>query len=1481
MSRLQDTGRRFDRILASERDLPSLPVPNVAALLFRPLGHRDERSEVILSHDGPALVRVSLRRLRFVAARTIGELRKKGIRPGTTVLLASVSGGNELFTALMFTALAAYGVRTLLPMFVETGPLEEWLDLAGCAAVIVPERDIVSLDGHDKEKSIVRDIKAAALRKGLPCYDPLADFGLREGLCLDIPDAATGAPGDPAAEEAIAATTSETETLVLTTSGSSGRSKLVVYEQGAFIRNCLSWQEAGFYAPDKLGGRGFTPLFTHSMGIRAFFNALWSGSPVCLINTEWFEEKPETVRFLLLRMMPEHVTGGPAVYNLLLELMRNFPEMKDRLRASLRTVVMSGARDEGRTAKAVRSALGLSLHNAFGMTETQQVLSTVLFEDATEDDRKSLGRPLPGVAVGLRKMPEEPGLYRLYVRSPFGCKSILGEAAGADVAGGFLDSGDIVRLADGDRLVYVGREALDFIKDGFGVKIPLASMREHYAALHGKAVHVEYFPMRDSPGLAALVFVGGGPGALAAATDKGLLGEFTRLVAGTNARLFKDLEPFEFRHRVVRRLAIVAGAVPRTRKGNVSRSGIEAGCRETIAGLIDPQSLPPGVESCGEDGRFASERFTRVLNPYVGNMLAGLRMDRSYHRAKKDSLFTFEEGREVEVLDLVGGYGTNLLGHNHGELKTAAAAFLEADDIPLADQASIQEHAAKLAEELATTVGETTGRDYGVLFASSGSEAVEMALHHAALEWRKKLEKMEQEELQRFAGEAGSRLALVWEENRKALCDVRLSVITLKNAFHGNSSGPRSLLGNDEQRDTFANITGLERIPVDDRSPDWKEELDRGLAGARVMLRRVAALNGSEGRLEEFAVSTVVAAIVEPVVGEGGVRTVDPEVLDDLGKFDFPLIIDEIQCGLGRTGSFLASLGAVGDYYLFGKALGGGIEKISAVVIDKKRFQEDFGKYYVSTFSNGGLAARVALKALSVIKHDRVPERAAAQGGKLLEKLNGVREAFPAVIEEVTGRGLMLGVRFRDLSRSDNITLRALTGRKVAGYLFASYLLRRFHIRVLPTLSAPNTLRVEPSAYITDEEIGRVAGAFEELARTIEERRIYELCLPLMDGDPFDDNKGKEARPGVLHARLDEPADGAVRVAFVAHFSRPAEELRIMEKDFARASDTGLRILFNRLQAVMEMRPFVLFSKNLFGGRIHFSFIVLPVDSAELERLHRLGKGRRVVAKVQEAVDMAARGGAAVIGLGGYASILSRNGLGLVEPEGTRIVTGNTLTAASGLRRLGEEIRKLRQGRAKLTLGIVGASGNIGAIVSAGLFKTNGLFGRAVLVDRKIAKLEAFAAGLDRGNFSGMLELATDLGPLRQCDVIAVATNTNDPIIFPHHIKEGAPVVIADVSIPSALAPGVARLPNVTTLPFASYVTLPDDPDFVISSHTPKGATFCCAGEAMLCGLGSLDVPLKGTITARAIEAVTAAAEKHGLFEKLGAIESFRSVRVS
>jgi acetylornithine/succinyldiaminopimelate/putrescine aminotransferase/predicted amino acid dehydrogenase/acyl-CoA synthetase (AMP-forming)/AMP-acid ligase II len=1466
----------FDRVLSAPLGLDEAEVRNLAQLLFRPLPGRDERSEVILGHDGPRLVRVSLPRLRFVASRIFEDFRRKDLRPGMTVLLANIPGNNELFLGLLFCVLAAYGVRTLVPMFMETAELEEWLDLCDCAAAILPEQDVGALEHHEKGKAVLRAVKETVLRRGLPCYDSLGDFRLRERLFGEMPGP-DGPAETPEVAAAIASTGLSTEALLVSTSGSSGKSKLAVYEQGAFIRSCLSWQKAGFFDGRKLGGRGFTPLLTHTMGVRAFFNALWTGSPVCLITTDWFEERPETVRYFLLQMRPEHVTGGPAVYQLLLELARNFPELKDALRACLKTVVLSGAPNNGRTAAEVASAFGLLLHNAFGMTETQQVLSTLLFNDPSDEDLASLGRPLPGVAVGLKRLPEGGERFRLFVKSPFGAARMLGETPSAGGVDGFLDSGDNVRLAAGDRLLYEGREGVDFFKDGFGVKIPLPSLARHYEALHRVAAHVEYLPLKDRPGLAALVFLeeplpGGGT-----AGDAAVRRRYSRLVAEINTHLSRTLEPFESRHRSIRRLALVAGPVPRTVKGGVSRSRIRADQAELIEILRDPQADGPGIETVGGDVD-APGTFTRFLNPYVGRMLSGLKLDVAYHRARKDSLFTFEDGREVEVLDLVGGYGGNLLGHANEDVKGAVVSFLAGDGVPLASQGSIQTGAGDLAEELADTVGGMTGRDYAVMFGSSGAEAVEIALHHAALEWRARVDKLEEEQFQHFGEAAGPTVSSVWRENRRALDGVPLRVIALKSAFHGNTSGPRSLQGHDEHRRMFGNITGLRRSVLDDQAPDWRERIGRLLEAAKVRVRTVVP--GVDGwRVEDAFLSTIVAAIAEPIIGEGGVRTVDPDVLRELGGHEFPLILDEIQCGLGRSGGFLASEGVAGDYYLFGKSLGGNVEKISAVLVDRKRFRNEIGKYYVSTFANGELAAQAARATLAVIRRDGVPERARVQGDRLVERLSDIQRRFPAVIAEITGRGLMLGVRFGEGANGANVLFRILAARKALGYVFSAYLFRRWRVRVLPTLSAPNTLRIEPSAYITDEEIDRVASAFEDLARQVGDRRAYELFRPLMDGDPFEDHKGREARPGLVPQGEDEPAGRAARVAFIAHFSRPAEELRIIERDFAKASDTGLRILFNRLQSVLEMKPVSLYARNLFGGRVHFRFIALPADSAELERLHRLGQTRRIVARIQEAVDLAARAGATVIGLGGYASILTRNGSALVEPEGTRIVTGNTLTAASALYRLKEEIQALRRSGARPTLGIVGASGNIGAIIAETMMKTDGLFAKIVLMDRRKKKLEAFVSGLDRGNFTGVLETAADLRPLKRCDVIAVAANTNDPIIFPHLLKDRDPVLVADVSIPPALAAEVARRPNVRTLPFASYVTLPEDPDFVISSHTPRGTTFCCAAETMLCGLETLDVPLRGKIAAEAIALVMDRASRYGFFEGSGPVAGFRPER--
>src|SRR5574337_1791106 len=98
------------------------------------------------------------------------------------------------------------------------------------------------------------------------------------------------------------------------------------------------------------------------------------------------------------------------------------------------------------------------------------------------------------------------------------------------------------------------------------------------------------------------------------------------------------------------------------------------------------------------------------------------------------------------------------------------------------------------------------------------------------------------------------------------------------------------------------------------------------------------------------------------------------EVADFLSTQKFPLIADEIQCGLGRTGNLPSYPNA--SYYLLGKSLGGGFEKISAVLISDDHFKTEFPQYYTSTFANGELAACVALAAMKIIRQENVPEKA-------------------------------------------------------------------------------------------------------------------------------------------------------------------------------------------------------------------------------------------------------------------------------------------------------------------------------------------------------------------------------------------------------------------------------------------------------------------------------------------------------------------------
>jgi predicted amino acid dehydrogenase len=132
-----------------------------------------------------------------------------------------------------------------------------------------------------------------------------------------------------------------------------------------------------------------------------------------------------------------------------------------------------------------------------------------------------------------------------------------------------------------------------------------------------------------------------------------------------------------------------------------------------------------------------------------------------------------------------------------------------------------------------------------------------------------------------------------------------------------------------------------------------------------------------------------------------------------------------------------------------------------------------------------------------------------------------------------------------------------------------------------------------------------------------------------------------------------------------------------------------------------------------------------------------------------------------------------------------------------------------------------------------------------------------------------VVECTTDLSDLQKADIIISCTNTNDPILFSNHIHPEKKVFIIDIAVPGSVAEEVKSLENVVFCKNASTVYLPDEPDFLISTHTPAGKVFCCAAEVMLAALYDVQLPLKGHLDSESVKAMM----------QLGIMEGFLNMK--
>lgn len=488
------------------------------------------------------------------------------------------------------------------------------------------------------------------------------------------------------------------------------------------------------------------------------------------------------------------------------------------------------------------------------------------------------------------------------------------------------------------------------------------------------------------------------------------------------------------------------------------------------------------------------EQYNKLVRPGFVDNISRIGIDAVFSSARGDYLYYNED--KNKVFDFISGYGTGILGHNNPDVVECAKEMLD-HSIVFQGQRSVRRNAAILATKLNELLKSRTGNSYVFQFANTGAEANEIALKHAFME-KEILDKGLLEDSKSVENILPSldteeeRIDVISkiEHNKKVLSEVKV-LIGMVDGFHGKTNGTlkisyasnlKSMLDYLNIRTVFISTNDIENLNI--VSESLKRELYR--------------FEISDGHItvSSQVYTPIIAYFAEPILGDGGVIELLPEFAQRMRTIcDFlnvPLIFDEIQCGMGRTGKFLASeyLHAYADYYCFSKALGGAISKNSVCAIISKRFIRQFGFIHSSTFNEDDYSCGISCKVLDMLcQNDGEIMKLCAEKGQLIhDELVKVQNKYPELILEVRGKGLMQGfVIDNTLSES----LKELTDIQyinlIEGYLF------KYGYRVGTTLTSGAVIRLEPSAYIKEEEILKFMEVLSNLGEMIQKKEYATL----------------------------------------------------------------------------------------------------------------------------------------------------------------------------------------------------------------------------------------------------------------------------------------------------------------------------------------------------------------------------------------------------
>ena len=320
----------------------------------------------------------------------------------------------------------------------------------------------------------------------------------------------------------------------------------------------------------------------------------------------------------------------------------------------------------------------------------------------------------------------------------------------------------------------------------------------------------------------------------------------------------------------------------------------------------------------------------------------------SFKRGKGSFLYSVD-GKKY--LDFVQGIAVNSLGHAHPKLVKTINA--QSKKLWHVSNAFIIPEGEKLAKKLA----KKTFADY-VMFQNSGAEATEAAIKVA----------------RRYFYSIGK------PKKNRILC--------VKNSFHGRTLAAIYASGSKKMTEGFGpKVGGFDHFEFGDHK-SLKKKITKNTA----------------------------AIMVETIMGEGGIKVIPDWCLKELRKIcnkkDILLILDEVQCGIGRSGDFFAfeKSKVKPDIVPIAKGIGGGFP-IGAVLMNKKVASGMTAGTHGSTFGGNPLAMAVGNSVMDIIANKKFLKNVKNISKYFLVNLNKIKEKYPGVIKEIRGRGLLIGIQ--------------------------------------------------------------------------------------------------------------------------------------------------------------------------------------------------------------------------------------------------------------------------------------------------------------------------------------------------------------------------------------------------------------------------------------------------------------------------------------